>query len=28
VHAHVKNIARKTNSSKRTEILAKLIGVR
>ncbi len=28
VHAHVKNIARKTHSSKRTEILAKLIGVR
>ncbi len=28
VHAHVKNIARKTNSNKRTEILAKLIGVR
>jgi DNA-binding CsgD family transcriptional regulator len=28
VHAHVKNIARKTKSTKRTEILAKLLGVR
>jgi DNA-binding CsgD family transcriptional regulator len=28
VHAHVKNIARKTNSTKRTEIVAKLLGVR
>ena len=28
VNAHVKNIARKTKSTKRTEILAKLLGVR
>jgi DNA-binding CsgD family transcriptional regulator len=28
VHAHIKNIARKTKSTKRTEILAKLLGVR
>lgn len=28
VLAHVKNIARKTNSTKRTEILAKLLGLR
>jgi len=28
VHAHVKNIGRKTQSTKRTEILAKLLGVR
>jgi DNA-binding NarL/FixJ family response regulator len=28
VHAHVKNIARKTKSTKRTEIVAKLLGIR